>query len=472
MSGANMFIMYQSADGTNVTVSPRTASGHSTPSLSSAADISLLEGSGVEGNTMTANIRCGSCSSWSGGSMDFSKSSASWIHATASGSPIQSDSQDESIKQHGSDYGSFNWDFSNAKGGSEVNPLLAASTSGSTTATSGSGSGSASATCTVAPSSTLASVTGTSGCPTAWPTEYSTSWPTARPTWAANCNPEGHGGRGPYGRRDAWPTDAPWRNNEKRALPECKDGESPTGGSSSADNSNNSNSNSNSQLSQNGRNGAFGSSRETMLLAHGVMASLAFVAFFPIGGILIRAASFTGLIWVHAALQIVGFLIYLVAFGIGIWIAVNGQYLSGIVLFLVLLAQPLSGFLHHRFFKKHGRRTTVSYAHIGIGRIAIILGMINGGLGLQLAGTQGSHVVAYAVVAAIMGLLYLASIVYGERKRSKRAPPPPDYPMSQKYQGRRSGSGHYESSQGSTYDVPPPPRGGQREHYSKRDSRR
>jgi hypothetical protein len=85
MSGANMFIMYQSADGTNVTVSPRTASGHSTPSLSSSADISLLEGSGVEGNTMTANIRCGSCSSWSGGSMDFSKSSASWIHATASG---------------------------------------------------------------------------------------------------------------------------------------------------------------------------------------------------------------------------------------------------------------------------------------------------------------------------------------------------------------------------------------------------
>jgi hypothetical protein len=486
MSGANMFIMYQSADGTNVTVSPRTASGHSTPSLSSSADISLLEGSGVEGNTMTANIRCGSCSSWSGGSMDFSSSSASWIHATASGSPIQSDSQDESIKQHGSDYGSFNWDFSNAKGGSAVNPLLATSTGGSTSATTGSGSGSASATCTVASSSalasssTLASVTGTSGCPSAWPTEYSTSWPTARPTWAADCNPQGYGGRGPYG-RDAWPTDAPWRNNEKRALPACKDGESPTGGSSSADSSSNSNSNANSQLSQNSRNGAFGSSRETMLLAHGVMASLAFVAFFPIGGILIRAGSFTGLIWVHAALQVFGFLIYLVAFGIGIWIAVNGQYLNnahpiiGIVLFIVLLAQPLSGFLHHRFFKKQGRRTTVSYAHIGIGRIAIILGMINGGLGLQLAGTQGSHVIAYAVVAAIMGLLYLASIVYGERKRSKRVPPPPDYQMSQKEQSRGSGSGHYESSQGSTYDIPPPPAagaGGQREYYSKRDSRR
>lgn len=470
MSGANMFIMYQSADGSNVTVSPRTASGHSEPSVSSSAQITLLEGSGVEGNTMTANIRCASCSSWSGGSMDFSSSSASWIHATASGSPIKSDSVDEDISQHGQDYGSFNWDFSNAKGGTEVNPLLSASStsgssaSGSSTATTGSGS----PTCTVAASSTLASVTGTSGCPTAWPTEFSTAWPTARPTWAAGCNPDGHGGRGPYG-RDAWPTDAPWRNNEKRDLPECKDGESPTGGSSSGSSS--------SQLSQNGRNGAFGANRDTILLAHGVMASLAFLGFFPIGGILIRAASFSGLVWVHAALQMIGFLVYIVAFGMGIWIAINGQYLTnahpiiGIVLLILLFAQPIGGFLHHRYFKKYGRRTTVSFAHIGIGRIAIVLGMVNGGLGLQLAGIQGSHVIAYAVVAAVMGFLYIASIFYGERKRRRNAapPPPPNYQRSQKEQSRQ-----YESSNGSSYEVPPPPsRGGQREYYyPKRDSRR
>jgi hypothetical protein len=474
MSGSNMFIMYQSSDGTNVTVSPRTASGHNTPSVSSSADISLLEGSGVEGNTMTANIRCGSCTSWSGGSMDFSSSSASWIHATKSGSPIKSDSQDASISQHGNDYGSFNWDFSNAKGGSEVNPLLSASTGGSSDSGSSTAatSGSASATCTVAPSSTLASVTGTSGCPTAWPTEYSTAWPTARPTWAAGCNPEGHGnGRGPYGRRDAWPTDAPWRNNEKRALPECEDGASPTGNSGSVSGSGSSSN----QLSQNGRGGAFGSSRDTMILAHGVMASLAFVAFFPIGGILIRIASFTGLVWIHAALQILGFLVYIVAFGIGIWIAMNQQYLTrshpiiGIVLLIALFAQPLGGWLHHRAFKKYGRRTTVSYAHIGIGRIAIILGIVNGGLGLQLAGAQGSSVIAYAVVAAIMVLLYLASIVYGERKRSKSVTPP-NYQHSQKEQSRQYDSSR--GSQGSSYEIPPLPRGGQREYYSKRDSRR
>ena len=474
-----MFIMYQSADGTNVTVSPRTASGHNTPSVSSSADIALLEGSGVEGNTMTANIRCGSCSSWSGGSMDFSSSSASWIHATGSGSPIQSDSTDASIRQHGNDYGSFDWDFSNAKGGSEVNPLLAASTSGSSdsgSSTDGTTASSASPTCTVAPSSTLASVTGTSGCPTAFPTEFSTAWPTARPTEFAGCDPIGNrNGRGPYGRRnaDAWPTAAPWRVNEKRALPECEDGASPTGNSGSSGSS--SGSSSSNQLSQNGRNGASGISTQTLLLAHGVMASLAFVAFFPIGGILIRVASFTGLVWVHAALQILGFFVYIAAFGIGMWIAINGNYLSqahpiiGIVLLILLAGQPLGGWLHHRAFKKYGRRTTVSFAHIGIGRIAIILGMVNGGLGLKLAGERGGSVIAYAVCAAVMGFLYLVSIIYGERKRSKRAAPP-NYQQSHKEQVR-----HYESSGSpvSPYEVPPPPRGGSREYYSSRnDSRR
>jgi hypothetical protein len=203
-----------------------------------------------------------------------------------------------------------------------------------------------------------------------------------------------------------------------------------------------------------------------MLLAHGAMASLAFVGLFPIGGILIRVASFTGLVWVHAALQVIAFLVYVAAFGIGIWIAINGDYLTnahpiiGIVLLIILCAQPLGGFLHHRYFKKYGRRSTVSYTHIGIGRIAIILGMINGGLGLQLAGSRGSGVIAYSVIAAVMGLLYIASIVYGERKRSRRMSQQSSQPINKEH-----GRHHSDSS---AYDVPPP----NREYYSNRDSRR
>jgi hypothetical protein len=58
MGGAHYFVMYASADGTNVTVSPRVANGEVMPTYNSETRIELLEGSGVNDTTMTANIRC------------------------------------------------------------------------------------------------------------------------------------------------------------------------------------------------------------------------------------------------------------------------------------------------------------------------------------------------------------------------------------------------------------------------------
>jgi hypothetical protein len=58
MPGANYFIIYTSANGQNVTLSPRLASSRNTPSFNSAAQVTLLEGSGVSGGVMTANIKC------------------------------------------------------------------------------------------------------------------------------------------------------------------------------------------------------------------------------------------------------------------------------------------------------------------------------------------------------------------------------------------------------------------------------
>jgi hypothetical protein len=58
-----------------------------------------------------------------------------------------------------------------------------------------------------------------------------------------------------------------------------------------------------------------------MLIAHGTLAALAFVILFPSGAILMRLASFSGLIWVHAAFQVFAYLVYVVAFGLGVYIA-------------------------------------------------------------------------------------------------------------------------------------------------------
>lgn len=258
MAGANIFVVYTSADGQNVTVSPRLGTGHVEPQHNSDAQITILEGSGVTNGVMTANVRCSSCNTWSGGSMDFSTSSASWIHAAKSGPAMATDDVAASISYHDS-ASPFDWDMATAKGGSSVNPFASTTESGSST-----------------PTNTTSNT---------FFLGYST----------------------------------------------------PFGGDMSLG--------------------------DRVQRAHGVLAALAFVVFFPIGGILIRIANSTGLIWIHAAIQAFAYAIYIAAFGLGIYLATEKDHMSdhhpiiGIVLFVVLFFQPLSGWLHHWTFKKSGGRS-------------------------------------------------------------------------------------------------------------------
>ena len=476
MAGAQMFVVYTSSDGTNVTVSPRLGTGHVMPEFNSAADISVLEGSGVSDGVMTANVRCGSCGSWDGGSMDFSSSSSSWIYGYLSGSPLDSDSQEESISQHGG-ASSFTWDLSVARSSTDGNPFISGSGAGNSSPTessaTGTGSPASSVSCTPI-SESLTEPSGT-GCPTAWPTEFSTAWPTARPAWASSCFASGH---------PAWPTDAPWNHDDgdgdrgpwdddhgpwnhhdkRQSDNGCPSGYAPVGCGSSGVGSGSSGSGASFQNQGNAFTRMSPEKQNMMVTAHGALAALAFVAFFPIGGILIRLASFTGLVWVHALIQVVAYLIYIAAFGIGVWMASNMQYLStahaiiGIVLFVILFAQPILGLVHHRAFKKYGQRSWSSYAHLTIGRVAILLGIINGGLGLRLASAERSSKIAYAVIAAIVGVVYIAAMVFGEiRRKRKLQNLPPTYDRSQKdthEMHSRSGSSGSEDRHPEYYGKP------------------
>ncbi|OAL56232.1 hypothetical protein IQ07DRAFT_469435, partial [Pyrenochaeta sp. DS3sAY3a] len=175
-------------------------------------------------------------------------------------------------------------------------------------------------------------------------------------------------------------------------------------------------------------------SRQKIIVAHGVLAALAFVLFFPVGAILIRLGSFRGVWLVHGIFQLFAYIVYIAAFGIGVWMVNNlpvnllDTYhpIIGIIVFVLLFFQPILGFVHHVQYKKYNRRTIWSHGHLWLGRIVITLGMINGGLGLLLASdapaftgfapSQG-QIIAYSVIAAIMWLLWVASAIIGERKR-------------------------------------------------------
>lgn len=122
MSGSNIFVMYADGNG-NVTVSPRLGEGHVEPEHDTAANIAVLDGSGIVNGRMVANVRCDNCESWQGGSMDFTSSSGGWIYASLPGNPIDLTSLTAEIEEHQA-HGAFTWNFSQAQGGSDVNPFV------------------------------------------------------------------------------------------------------------------------------------------------------------------------------------------------------------------------------------------------------------------------------------------------------------------------------------------------------------
>ncbi|KAJ5612860.1 hypothetical protein N7510_006054 [Penicillium lagena] len=99
MAGANIFVIYASGSD-NITVSPRLGVGEIEPLFNPSAQVSLLEGSGIQDGYMTANIRCDSCLHWPGGSLDTASSSSNWIWAVKKGSPLDTTDKSASIVQH------------------------------------------------------------------------------------------------------------------------------------------------------------------------------------------------------------------------------------------------------------------------------------------------------------------------------------------------------------------------------------
>lgn len=58
MAGANMFVIYANAAGTNVTLSPRHGITEVEPLEDPTTNVTLLEGSGIANGQMVANVLC------------------------------------------------------------------------------------------------------------------------------------------------------------------------------------------------------------------------------------------------------------------------------------------------------------------------------------------------------------------------------------------------------------------------------
>jgi len=325
MAGSSIFLMYQDGKG-NMTLSPRLGVTYSEPQVdtsSTAARLTLLAGSGVseDGSTMTANVACSNCQSWSGGEMSLKSSSAAWIGAWKQGSSLATTNKAATITQHDS-HTQFRVDLTKATISADSNPFVSTSSDESG---SGSGSGSSS-------------------------------------------------GSG-----------------------------SDSGSGSGSD-------------SGSGSSGGFtevsGPAKPAVLVAHGIIMALVMGLLYPLGSVIMPLF---GKWWVHAAWQTVAFCLMWAGFGLGIVTArmIPGLLWSephavfGAVVVCLLGIQPVFGILHHMHYLKAQHRGLVSYVHIWWGRILMVLGVINGGLGLRLVKEDDGPVIAYGVISGVVFLGYI-----------------------------------------------------------------
>ncbi|OLN88565.1 hypothetical protein CCHL11_01979 [Colletotrichum chlorophyti] len=185
-------------------------------------------------------------------------------------------------------------------------------------------------------------------------------------------------------------------------------GGSSNGGSGSGSGNGNGNSNGNGGSTSGGGvvfNG--GGGKSTVLLAHGIIMSIAFVLLYPIGAILMPLLGK----WIgHAVWQTVAFIL--------MWLFLQTHTILGTVVVALLAIQPFLGYAHHAYYKKFQTRGVISHVHVWYGRILMLLGIINGGLGLELASSPRSYVIAYSVVAAVVGVAWIGASVWGDMRKS------------------------------------------------------
>jgi hypothetical protein len=103
------------------------------------------------------------------------------------------------------------------------------------------------------------------------------------------------------------------------------------------------------------------------------------------------------------------------------WVTHQGHAIIGTIVIALLLLQPIAGLIHHRSYAKYGKRTALGAAHRWNGRILLVLGVINGGLGLWLAEEDNNFIIPYSVVAAVVYAAWFAIAIWkGKKGRSDR----------------------------------------------------
>ncbi|KAL3436639.1 hypothetical protein BDV09DRAFT_193771 [Aspergillus tetrazonus] len=153
----------------------------------------------------------------------------------------------------------------------------------------------------------------------------------------------------------------------------------------------------------------------TFAKAHGVAMGIAFGIIFPLGAILLRVVQSKYGVYAHIGCQLLAYVLMIAGLATGIRVGKildrlhnNSHTILGTVIIVFLLVQPFIGFWHHHQYKKTQKAGRWTHIHIWIGRIFLLLGIINGGTGLKLADNTTGGIIAYAVVGGVFCMAYIS----------------------------------------------------------------
>ncbi|KAF7865674.1 hypothetical protein EAF04_005840 [Stromatinia cepivora] len=405
MSGSTIFVMY--ADGTgNVTLSPRKGTGQVEPKYDSSMTVELLSGSGIVDGNMVANVLCTSCNSKLSST---TSTSSNWIAAWNSGSALDTTDKSKSISQHsGSNHRSFTFDLSQAQLESDSNPFT--STSSATTSSSNGGSLSSSSSSVSGGSSPVQSYDMAHGIIMGvtvvllFPLGALSMRIFGRPWLHATLQIFSFifliAGLG-LGIRLAglkYGTFGGSNVATRTVIDEIKKRQfggfgsstftgtpswaTATGTYTGGFNSPTSTSDSGSDSGSSGSGSGSGAGSQGS------------------GNAAITSASITP--------------------NLGMIITNTTHMIFGIILVVLFFIQPFLGLIHHWRYMRAQRRGMFGYIHLWYGRILIVLAVINGGLGLQLASNTKNGEIAYGIIAAFMGLFYIGVVVFTAMRKRRR----------------------------------------------------
>lgn len=162
-------------------------------------------------------------------------------------------------------------------------------------------------------------------------------------------------------------------------------------------------------------------------VAHAVFMGIAFFFVLPMGALALRLVR---KVRTHATAQIVGLGFVTVGFGLGVYSSrvynksksFNSTHqIIGLLIIAAILVQVGLGLSHHIIYMRAGMPTIMGKIHRFLGVSILTLGIANGFIGLEFA---GSSMVAYGAVVAVMLVIFfgLGFFVYRHNHKSVYRP--------------------------------------------------